>query len=338
MPTPHEQAEAHRASRARLIDSTTARALRTWRMADVDALDASWDVLAPVLVDSVSEAQIVAASAATAYTAAAVPTRAAPAVTPEAFAGVTLDGREIGPAMFGAVTTTKSFIGRGASAARAFEAGAAFLATIVKSSVADAGRQADRVQATAHTVTRYVRVIRPGACSRCAILAGTGSYSTAFQRHPNCRCTAYPLADPAAGVPDGFYSSPSDYFESLPKGEQDRIFTEAGAQAIRDGADFSQVVNARRGLVAPPKRGLTAPLGYDRDGTPIKVLTTSEGTTIRGAFGRAEYRRQAELKKGAGDRYRRTTNQRLMPETVYAIARGDTAKAKELLEFYGYLS
>ena len=318
-----------------------------WRNADVGALEASWDVLGPVMASAVAEAQIVAAKQADTYMTAAavaygVPVRGA-LVNPEAFADVTVDGRELAPALYGGVTTTKTLIGKGLSPARAFEAGAAFLAVVAKAAVADLGREADRVAASAKGWTYYVRVVSAGACSRCAVLASKGEYRTAFLRHPLCRCTTIPVEGDKPSPP-GLFDSPSDYFESLPVEEQDRVFTNAGAQAIRDGADPSAVVNARRGAtkraggLVEYKSGLSAPLGYTRAGDRVKVFTTGEGTTARGAYGRAEYRRTQEAKKAPGDRYRRTTNLRLMPETLYQMADGDQAKAVALLEQYGYIS
>lgn len=45
-------------------------------------------------------------------------------------------------------------------------------------------------------------------------------------------------------------SDPRAYFATLDEAEQNRIFTNAGAEAIRDGADIGRVVNARRGMTA----------------------------------------------------------------------------------------
>jgi len=349
MPSPLEVALNHQNAMIRLGQSTTERAVSTWRLGDVDALDASWDVLAPVLVDAVSEAQIVAARQSSTFNRDAMASYGSSVstseVVPEALSGVMIDGREVGPAMFGAVTTTKTLIGRGVPRARAFESGASFLAAIVRSAVSDSGRQADRVDATGKGLTRYVRVVSPGACSRCAVQAGKGEYRVAFKRHPSCKCTSMPLPDDGFGPPPkGFYSSPDDYFESLDAAEQNRVFTNAGAQAIRDGADPTAVVNARRGAnltsggLVERRSGLTAPLGYDSAGRRIQVFTTGEGTSIRGAYGRAEYRRTQEATKAAGDRYRRTTSQRLMPETIYQIADGNQERAVSLLRQYGYIT
>lgn len=347
MLSPFELARRHQRSRMRLAFNTVERAAGAWRTADLKYLDASWNVIAPVLVDQVAEAQRVAATQSDTFIDEAISAQAGSVgtatVNPDAFTGSMIDGRDVGAAMFGAVTHTKSLIGGGLPGPRAFEAGAAFLATIVQSAVADAGRQSDRVSMVANQVTRYVRVISPGACSRCAILAGTASAAKAFDRHPNCHCTACPLPEWDSPIPEGFFRSADDYFESLPTEEQNRIFTNAGAEAIRNGADIQNVVNARRGAVGPGglterKSGLRAPLGYDANGKRIKVYATSEGTTIRGAYGRAEYRRQQELLKQPGDRYRRTTSLRLMPETIVQVAGGDAEKMRRLLKQYAYIN
>lgn len=63
----------------------------------------------------------------------------------------------------------------------------------------------------------------------------------------NCDCRHIPTAEDHAG---SLVTSPRRYFDSLSAAEQDQAFTRAGAQAIRDGADISQVVNARRGMTS----------------------------------------------------------------------------------------
>jgi hypothetical protein len=348
VPTALDLATEHQQSLIRLSFDTVKRAASSLRTADLDYLDASWNVIAPVLVDQVSEAQRVAATQADPFITDAVGAQGGSAgdatIDPDAFTGVMIDGRDVGAAMFGAITTTKSLIGTGVPAPRAFESGVAFLATIVQSAIADAGRQADRVSMIGKKVTHYVRVVSPGACSRCAILSGIASASTAFLRHPNCHCTACPVPSFSSKVPSGFHASADSYFDSLSPAEQNRVFTNAGAEAIRNGADPTAVVNARRGAslssggLVEARSGLTAPLGYDADGNRIRIFTTGEGTSIRGAYGRSQYRRQQELAKPASDRYRRTTNPRLMPETLVQMAGGDTAKLRRLLDQYGYLN
>ena len=101
--------------------------------------------------------------------------------------------------------------------------------------------------------------------------------------------------------------SPSEYFDSLPKDEQDRIFTRAGAEAIRNGADINQVINSRRGMY-------TTADGYK---------FTREGTTRRGFYGSREARRG-------------TNRRRLMPEQIQTIAK-DKGDYLRLLKAYGYV-
>lgn len=329
----------HQAQRIRLSRAAAARAGVLWSRMDADALDASWDVIAPQLTAEIVARQMSSASAATQYLArvgSASAVRQDPAtLAPAEFGGYTYDGREVGPAMFGAVTTTKRAIGSGVAPRLALESGMAFLGVIVKAAIADAGRAADAALATGKGYTRYVRVVNPGACSRCAILAGSDRFSKPFLRHPACKCTSLPIRGDER-APKGVFDSPTDYFESLSKAEQDRVFTKDGAEAIRLGADPVQVVNARRGAYQRP--GRRNELGFDANGKPIKVLATETGTSYRGAYGRLEFdRASANLTKGAGDRYRRTINPRLMPETILQIARDDQELAKALLRQYGYL-
>jgi hypothetical protein len=295
--------------------------------------------LAPTLTAQVVASQVTAARQSAPYlnqvAAASGDSVDRAVLNPVEFGGWMSDGREVGPALFGAVTTTKKAIGAGMAPRMAFESGAAFLATLVKAAVSDMGRAADSTLATGKGYTRYVRVVNPGACSRCAILAGSDRYSTNFKRHPACKCTTLPIKS-LDDIPKGLFTSPEEYFESLSKAEQDRVFSKAGAESIRLGADPIGVVNARRGAYTRP--GMNNELGFTATGKPIKVLLTSEGTTLRGSYGRVEYRRASDsLTKGAGDRYRRTINPRLMPETILQIARGDQELAKTLLRQYGYL-
>ena len=294
----------HQDRRIRLADRTAGRVRGLWRGADVDALDASWDALAPVLTAQVVSAQVVAARQSGPYLNRLG--RGDTVLDPAMFAGSMVDGRDVGPALFGGVTTAKKAIRSGVAPRLAFEAGAAFMTVLVKAAVADAGRAADASLATGRGYTRYIRVVSPGACSRCAILAGSDRYYKHFERHPACKCTSLPVKD-GAEIPKGLYGSPTDYFESLSRAEQDRVFTNAGAEAIRKGADPISVVNARRGAYSP--RAMRATGGA----LPNPRLP------------------------GAGANYRRTAQVRLMPEQIIEQAGADNALAVELLRQHGYL-
>lgn len=343
MSLPIDVALAHQRRRQVTANSAVLSALKLWRLVNPQELDAGWSAIAPRMVEVVSAAQVTAARQATAYMGSVdrfYGLSSDVELVPEAFGGVTLDGRELGPAMFGAVTTTKEFT-KSAGATRAFEAGSAYLASLVAAAVQDMGRQADNTLAVGKTYTRYVRVVNPGACSRCAILAGKSSYKVAFKRHPRCRCTAWPI--PVGGSstpPEGLYESPEDYFGSLSKVEQDRVFTKAGAEAIRNGADPIKVVNARRGALttaAPNVRARLYPttIGVRSDGSLLQVYATQEGTTARGVFGRRELQLTNQATREG--RYRRTTTVRLMPEQIAVMAGGNVTRWVELLKKYGYL-
>ena len=338
---PLSAALEHQNRRERLEDAAIRRAVRLFRTIDVDALDAGWDRVAPQLVAVVTAAQVVAARQSAPFMEAVIPQSPPARLVPEAFGGVTLDGREVGPEMYQAVVRTKRDIGRGVPRQEAFQAAGSLLAILVGSMVQDLGRSADMSLSVGKGYTSYVRVVSPGACSRCAILAGSSSYKTAFKRHPKCRCTALPVRDLDEDA--GRFSSPEEYFDSLSKAEQDRVFTNAGAEAIRNGANPIKVVNARAGyfgrrptpLNQPPQRLRPVQIGVRADGSPLMVYATAEGTTVRGAFGRREIRLSGEARKEG--RYRRTTSLRLMPEQLVIMSDGNPARMRELLERYGYL-
>jgi len=102
-----------------------------------------------------------------------------------------------------------------------------------------------------------------------------------------------------------------DRFNGMSEAEQDRVFGHADAQAIRDGADIYQVVNAHRGM---------RPIGRGN----IR-MTTSEGTS---RYGWSRMIRKYEY----GQKQRR----RLTPEGIYSfnLPREQTI---ELLKREGYI-
>jgi hypothetical protein len=174
-------------------------------------------------------------------------------------------------------------------------------------------------------VDGYVRMLNPPSCSRCITLAGKFyRWNEGFSRHePTCDCRHIPASEEGERY-GSLLTNPNLYFDSLDRAEQDRIFTKTGAEAIRDGADVSQVVNARRGMK-------TAQV-FGRD-----VVITNEGTTRRGfAYSRLPGNRDDD-KRAKGERYFRTQTVRLMPETLYEIAT-DRADAVRLLRLHGFLA
>lgn len=109
---------------------------------------------------------------------------------------------------------------------------------IVASLTQDAGRAAEGVAIAARQNVGHVRLLSPPSCSRCAVLAGrVYRYSSGFLRHPGCDCV---MISTLVANPD-FNQDPVDLMErGLVTG-----LSKADQQAIRDGADFGQIVNVR---------------------------------------------------------------------------------------------
>lgn len=308
----------HRRRQARLSLAAARAAAREWARLNPADLAGSWSTETGLrILAIVVAAQRAAAEGATEYVSAVVRAEGAvPAVAgtvnAAAFAGIAADGRDLATLLAEPVIRTKTALAGGSTLDVALEQGLASLLRITASEVADAGRSAVGTAIVAdRKVSGYVRVLSPPSCARCVILAGKTFHSAvAFQRHPHCDCVHMPVAY-------GFRphtTDPDAYFHSLSEAEQRRVFGRAGAQAIRDGADIGQVVNARRGMYA---------LG-DRYG----LKATREGMTKRGL---ARQRLRA-LERGG----RAPGKVRLMPESIYRIA-ADRDEAIRLLYRYGYL-
>ncbi len=342
----------HQRRRNELSERVARNAARLWRSIEAGNIDAGWDRIAPQLESVVTRGQFQAASMAQRYTSAVSAeqgvTGASGAVVAAAFTGATLEGREVVPELYTAATTTKRLIGSGVGVGAAFQSGTAIMSLFAATMVRDSGNMADKVSgvARARRYVTYARMVSPGACSRCATLAGVGHFTKHFERHPECRCTTVPIySDQGMGeqLPDGLFATPEDYFESLSKAEQDRVFTKSGAEAIRLGANPISVVNARRGMYRTRQPGSLVARATPRtiigpDGKPFTAYTTTEGTSVRGNFGAGRFGAVTSNRyvRNSGDRYRRTTSVRLMPETLLSIAKSPE-DATRLLREFGYL-
>ena len=342
-----EIAETRQARLIAISTAATNRSLRLWRQMDFESLDDSWDRLEPSLLAQTDSAQQAIALSADSYTSKLSqgydfdeePSK----LNPLAFVGVDGSGRSSESLLHGAVTTTKEAVGAGLSSVQSMQAGASYLATMTKTLFADTARATDTVSSIGSGYTRYARVVEPGACSRCVVLAGATQFKP-FKRHPACKCSVQPI--PAGEYFGNPQYSPSGVFHSMSEAEQDRAFGKAGAQAIRDGADVSQVVSARRGASIgyaskmPSKSGWQrmkkTTIGYRKDGSPVQVYATIEGTTVRGQYGRAQ-RNTAATERRRGARYTSTKRVRLMPETIMEIAGDNKALRQAFLRDAGYL-
>lgn len=241
---------------------------------------------------------------------------AAGAVSITAFAGVASDGRPLDTLFAQAETEQQRDL-------------------MVVTQMQDVARLAAGVAMVARPkVTGYVRMLNPPSCSRCAVLAGKFyKWNAGFARHPRCDCRHIPSTEDAS---HDLTTNPDDYFGSLSRVEQDKIFTKAGGQAIRDGGDINQVVNARRGA-----QGLT-PAGGRLTLAEQKMLRG--GNEFRGALERVDVyvhqvyiTREGITTRGLANKAGRSSKApRLMPESLYEIA-ADRADAIRLLRVHGYL-
>lgn len=227
------------------------------------------------------------------------------AVNPRALVGATASGLSVDEALYGSVIAAKAAIDRGATVTQALKSGGDRLTRVAGTIMSDTGRAGERLGMAVRPVTGYVRMLTPPSCGRCALLAGRHfSSSTAFQRHPRCDCRHIPSSE---AMSDDLTTDPHAYFESLTAEEQNKAFTKGGAEAIRNGADMSQVVSARRGMYT----------------TADGLKATREGITRRGWYGG----HTAAGRAGA---------RRLMPEQIQRLARNKDEYLR-LLKNYGYI-
>lgn len=108
---------------------------------------------------------------------------------------------------------------------------------LVASIVTDAARAAESVATAVRPNIYHVRYLSPPSCGRCAILAGRiYRWSDGFQRHPGCDCSMIPTTVASPLVQD---------VDALVANGQVRGLSKDDLQALRDGADLSQIVNVR---------------------------------------------------------------------------------------------
>lgn len=304
---PAVAAVAHYEEMQRLQAAAVLVSRRVWRRVSLADLSGSWELGLRGLVPAVTALQVEAATAGASYGAAVLAEQGswvAPSafVDPKAFGGFASDGRSLEGLLYSPVTGVKSAIGAGVGGQVALASGQALLDRAVQTLIADTGRQAAGVDVAARRGVGYVRMLNPPSCSRCTILAGRFyRWNNGFDRHPRCDCVHQPSTSLDAARSEGLVDDPYEYFRSLPEAEQDKAFGRANAQAVRDGADIFQVVNARRGM------------------TPNGLFTT-EGTSRRG---------NASLGLARNQR-------RMTPELIYQQA-GSRDEALRLLERHGFV-
>lgn len=225
---------------------------------------------------------------------------AGPALAPEGFADMTAGGGSwLKNLIYAPISVGRTARQVGVDEARRHADLVAM--SIVSTGMHDAGRAAVTAMGTSRGATRYVRMLNGKSCARCAILAGRVYKVSAFKRHDRCDCANVPTVEDTA---DDWSTDPRRYFRSLSTEEQNSIFGEAAAKAIRAGADMSQVVNAYDGVT-------TATFGGR------EVQATTAGTTSRGVFGGYEVLPDGTWRKRAAGE---VAPPRLLPDEVFALA------------------
>lgn len=316
-----ESVVAQYKSSQRLQTKAIIEGRKAWAQVQGGLISQSWEIILrnSGLIATVTAAQLANATAGASYSADALaeqgvyePPQAF--VSPAAFAGVAADGRTLEGLLYSTAPYVKNLIKSGHSTAAALASGRGRLDMLVKTTVADAGRGAAGVDIATRSGVGYVRMLNPPSCSRCSVLAGKFyRWNAGFRRHPGCDCVHVASTEKAlhGGESEGLIHDPYEYFQSLSEAEQNKLYTQAGAQAIRDGADLFQVVNSRRGM---------SYAGISKDGTvrgqKVKKAFTTESTTSRGNFGKSR---------------------RLTPEAIYKLNGDNRAAALADLEKYGYI-
>lgn len=241
-------ARKHQKQREALADATARAVLAEWAKVRPENVARDWARLLPAVTAMVQRGQLHAAQGTHTFMRELLGPDAVIGgqIVPEQFASQTPDGRDALKLLGQAAPRSISAQRRGIGARAAMARGAAFLDMVVRTVVSDTGRQADQAAMVANRkVLAYVRVVELPACSRCIILAGREySVSSGFLRHPRCDCTMEPVTRKNRPTP----LDAEDLYESMSPAQRRKVFGEAGARAIDDGARISTVVNARKSM------------------------------------------------------------------------------------------
>lgn len=289
-----EAAVAHYREMLRIQALALVAGRRAWRRVEPTFIAESWTEAVRALEPVVVAAQTRAAAAGASYGALTLAQQGswvAPEafIDPDAFSGYAADGRSLSGLLMSPAYSSKTFIGNGASPTQALKMGRASLDTLLRTVVADAGRQAAGVDITSRPNTGYVRMLNPPSCVRCLALAGRFyKHNDGFQRHKGCDCIHVPsAAGSTKGARDeGLIDDPKAYWDSLSTAEQNKAAGFSNAQAIRDGADINRVVNSTRG-----RSGLTTTEGTGRKGFAANVR--GQRLTPEGIYRQASSREEA---------------------------------------------
>ncbi|HEY9412225.1 MAG TPA: hypothetical protein VIP77_21785 [Jiangellaceae bacterium] len=319
-----EVAQAHYQAQQTLVRATVEDGQALWAGVRAAAVLESWLAVLDAVIRALTLGQLSVARLAQAYVNAAargqgVTPDPAWRINPAAFSGAGADGRPLESLLMQPALRTLGLLAAGADDEDALRSGLASLTRILATETADAGRTAVGAGIVASkSFVMYVRKVNLPACGRCIILAGrTYAWSEGFERHENCDCVHVPMVyTPGQGYDQPTPASPKELFAQMTLAEQNKAFTNAGAEAIRDGADPGQVINARLGMTTAGGRSYT-----------------TAGTTVRGIAGK----KLGDYTRAKGERYRRSKVPRPTTEQIYKDAAGDRDAAIALLKRFSYI-
>lgn len=256
-----------------------------------EEFDEDWYPLIPAAAEQVAIAQKAAVVVSAAYTPRMLAQSGQDAppvgdIDTQGYVGTNRYGNPIPQVLAGATTKAKNLVKEGyAVGAALFEAGQ-WLESTGRTLVFDAGRSvvsADIMQRP--QLSGYVRVLNPPSCARCIPLAGKWfRWNEGFQRHPTCDCVHCAAKSEGYAKAEGFITDPYEYFNSLSKSQQDRLFGENDAEALRNGGDIYRVTNIRRRGLADGSRRRSQARKY---GTPSRMTVDDIMRASRGNRERA---------------------------------------------------
>ncbi|RLP76325.1 hypothetical protein D9V32_05500 [Mycetocola tolaasinivorans] len=250
-----------------------------------DDFDLSYAALSGELTDVVREGMAAVVTTTIDYTPSllsAMSLEAPPVgnINPVAFLDQAPNGMSVERSLSGATRVAKTAIGRGASTRVALGQAQVWLTGVILTMLADTGRGVMGADITQRpSLAGYVRVVNGSACRDCMILAARFyRWNSGFLRHPRCHCRHVPAPSREYAEEAGLITDPYEGFNSLSTTEQNRVFGETEAQAIRDGADIYRVVNISN-------RGLGTAASHAKYGTPHRLTLDQiyERTAAHGA-------------------------------------------------------
>lgn len=330
--TPQVARDYAAAQRAR-IEATSRDVERLWSRVG-DDFNPGFERIAPELIATLNGAQLQMAQAAQEYVPAVLEATGQANLTstfeiePRQWVGTSGDGRATEAVAYGAVVKAKESVRDGMSVYQALSASGRYLTLATRTMLADTMRGAEGASGYSHRVGGYVRQIQGETCGRCIILAGKWfRKNRGFQRHPKCDCIHIPTAENVAG---DMTTSPVAYLDSLDDDALAKALgSRANARAYREfGATPNQLVNAyRRGGAIKTAQHYGHAVKYTLEGTTRRGVAYHQMSRVRALS------MQGETK---GARYRRLNAPRLMPESIFSIAKNQD-HATRLLRDHGWL-